>query len=124
MGKLTEGYFRGEFMISEADAGRSRELLTVISGQVLVPGEVLGKITASSKYTAWDEDASDGSEDAVAIAHEAIDASGGDLAGWLVTRECVVNNSDLTYSASADAGELAAAVVNLALTNIIVRTPA
>ncbi len=124
MAKLTEGYFRGEFLVSEAQAGLSREQITLISGQSVVPGEVLGQITSGGKYTAWDEDAADGSEGAVAIAHEAIDASAGDVLGWVVIRDAVVNNGDLTYSASADVGELAAAVVNMALTNLIVRTPA
>lgn len=52
--------------------------ITVISGQNLVRGAVLGKITASGKYNLSLSAAGDGSEVPIAILSEDCDASGGD----------------------------------------------
>jgi hypothetical protein len=40
---LTEGKYPGEFMISEAEGSLSRENITVLSGETLVAGHVLGR---------------------------------------------------------------------------------
>lgn len=45
MTTLTEGQHAGEFIVSEAPGRRSREKVTVISGQNLKAGAVLGQIT-------------------------------------------------------------------------------
>ena len=45
MTTLTEGQHAGEFIVSEANKTRSREAVTVLSGQTLVAGAVLGQIT-------------------------------------------------------------------------------
>lgn len=54
------------------------DIVTVVSGQNLTRGAVLGKITASGKYTLCDSAASDGSEAPQVVLAEACDASGGD----------------------------------------------
>jgi hypothetical protein len=41
----TEGKHAGEFLVSEAPGSRSREVVTVLSGQNLKAGDVLGRIT-------------------------------------------------------------------------------
>jgi len=48
MATLTEGQHAGEFLVSEANGRRSRETITVASGQDLSAGTVLGKITADT----------------------------------------------------------------------------
>lgn len=45
MTTLTEGQHAGEFIVSEANKTRSREPVTVLSGQDLAAGAVLGQIT-------------------------------------------------------------------------------
>jgi hypothetical protein len=46
---LTEGGHAGEFILSEAEFGRSRDNLTVAVSQTLVPGQVLGaKVTVAN----------------------------------------------------------------------------
>lgn len=55
--------------------------VTIISGQNLVRGTVLGKITASGKYNKSLSAAVDGSQTPIAILAEDIDASGGDKTG-------------------------------------------
>lgn len=54
--------------------------ITLISGQDLSRGAVLGKITASGKHTLSDDGAADGSETPDLILAEDTDASGGDVA--------------------------------------------
>lgn len=52
--------------------------ITLISGQNLTRGTVLGKITASGKYNKSLSAAADGSQTPVAVLAEDCDASGGD----------------------------------------------
>jgi hypothetical protein len=51
---------------------------TILSGENLKRGCVLGKVTASGKYVAHDDGASDGSEVIAAILAEDTDATSGD----------------------------------------------
>lgn len=48
MASQTESIHAGEFLVSEAPGHRSREEITVLSGQDLVAGQVLGKVTVGS----------------------------------------------------------------------------
>ena len=48
MPELTEGQHKSEFIVSEANGTLSRESITVLSGQNLKPGHVLGKILDGS----------------------------------------------------------------------------
>lgn len=45
MALLTEGKHAGEFLVSEASGFRSRETVTILSGQDVSAGDVLGKVT-------------------------------------------------------------------------------
>ena len=66
---MHEGRHPGEFVMSEASGQRSRENITIAAGAgVLAPGTVLGRVTASGKYVASSNTASDGSQTAAAIA--------------------------------------------------------
>lgn len=62
------------------------EKITVISGQNLVRGAVLGKITASGKYNLSLSAASDGSQTPDLVLAEDIDASGGDKVALAYSR--------------------------------------
>lgn len=57
------------------------DTVTVVSGQVVARGAVLGQITASGKYTLSLSAATDGSQNPSVIAADAIDASQGDALG-------------------------------------------
>ena len=57
--------------------------ITIISGQTIKRGYVLGKITASGEYNWSVSTAGDGSQTPVAIAAEDVDASGGDKEGLI-----------------------------------------
>ncbi|MGH6898651.1 MAG: head decoration protein, partial [Geminicoccaceae bacterium] len=47
MPELLEGRYAGEFVVSEGNGKISRETITVLSGETLQAGAVLGKVTAS-----------------------------------------------------------------------------
>ena len=51
---------------------------TVVTGQTLVRGSLLGRVTATGKYKLSLSAASDGSETPIAVASEAVDASAAD----------------------------------------------
>jgi len=57
------------------------DTVTVLSGQVIQRGSVLGVITASGKYVLALSASADGSQNPVAIAADFIDASAGDVNG-------------------------------------------
>jgi hypothetical protein len=72
---------QGEYVPCNLLAGefpRVERLVTIISGQTLTKGSVLGKITASGKFTLSLTASNDGSEIPDAVLAEDIDASAGD----------------------------------------------
>ena len=111
---LIERNRAGEFLLSEGNGSISRETITLISGQDLAAGTVLGKITASGKYTAYADGASDGSEAAAAILYDNVDASAGDKDAVVIARFAEVSSDILT-------GSDANGVADLTVLNIIVR---
>ena len=82
-------YTEGTFAYPNLLAGefdRSTRKFTLLAGQNLPAGAVLGRITTSGKLTLSASGASDGSQAPTAILAEACDASAGD-------RECLVYES-------------------------------
>lgn len=120
-GPLEENRGRAFHVVSEANGFRSREQVTILADEVLKVGTVLGKITASGKYVAWNEDAADGSEDAAAVLYDAVDATGEDKQATVHIRDCELLDAELIFSETADAGELAAAKAQLVDLGIILR---
>lgn len=121
MTTLTEGRHAGEFLKSEAAGARSRENVTIVSGQNLGAGAVLGKITSGGKYTAVDQAAVDGSEVARAILIGPCDASGGDVAAAVIARDAEVNGDCLDWGSQSSAEETTGIAELLAQSNIVVR---
>ena len=75
MTTLTETPRNWEFLVSENNGDFSREQFTLIAGQNLKASTILGKITASGKYTQHNTGAVDGSQNAIAILGPATDAT-------------------------------------------------
>src|SRR5690242_2974708 len=98
---ITEGLHRGGFIISELQGYGSRDIGTLISGQNLPAGAVLGRITASGKLTQLAPAAVDGSQHAVAVLFDNIDATAGDVTGCvLIARMAEVKDSGSLSSAA------------------------
>ena len=111
----------GEFVKNVQPGSLSFEKVTVISGQTLIAGTVLGKITASGKYTLHNNAASDGSEVAAAVLYQDCDAAAGDTPGVAVLRLAELNGNHLTWKTGISGGNKTAGIAALAALNIIVR---
>ena len=120
---FNEGRDAGEFLLSEANGNRSRDVATVASGAgVIAPGTVLGKLTSGGKYTASPATGSDGSQTAVAVALYGCDATSADQKLVVIARDAEVNVNLLAYASSVDdAAKKAAKATQLAAVGIIVR---
>lgn len=94
---LTEGQHRGEFIVSEANGHRSRESVTIESGQTLKPGHVLGQVSSSGEYKEYNPGNADGSETAVAVCYDHVDASGGTVEAPILARDAEVNAAELAW---------------------------
>lgn len=69
---ITEGRHTAEFMVSEANGYRSREEITILSGENLVAGAVIGKITlGSASATADAGNTGDGTMGAITVGADA-----------------------------------------------------
>jgi Bacteriophage lambda head decoration protein D len=119
MPELQEGRYAGEFVVSEGDGKISRETITVLSGETLEAGAVLGKVTASGKYKVLDPAAVDGSEAAAGILYD--DASAADAEGVAIVRLAEVNAAELVWPAGITGPEQTTALGELAALNIIAR---
>lgn len=120
---LTQGRNPAEFIMSEANGQLSRDNIVIVSGAgVVKPGTVLGKITASGKYTPSPATGADGSQTGVAICIYGCDATSADQKVSAITRNAEVNGKTLEYGATVndDAKKLAKAT-QLAAVGIIVR---
>jgi hypothetical protein len=116
----TEGVYGAEFLLGDEHT-MSCDKGTLISGQNLIVGTVLGKITASGKYTLHNNAATDGSEIASAILRNSTDASTADKPCTVVTRLAEVAGAKLIFKTGITAPNKAAAITALATQNIIVR---
>ena len=117
----TEGPHAGEFIVSEANGSRSREKGILGVGNNLKAGAVLGKLTSGGDYAEYDNGASDGSQTAVAILYDDVDATAADAECVVIARDAEVNKSELQFESGQSAGDKAAAYVDLAAVGIIAR---
>lgn len=97
MATLTEGKYTAEFILSEGNGTISRDQVTIAAAAAdLVPGTVLGKITASGKYVAYSDAAVDGSEVARGILYAHAADSAADQQAVMIARDAEVIESELT----------------------------
>ncbi len=91
----------GHYIVSEANGYLSREEIVIVSGAgKLNAGRVLGKITASGKYTSYTPGASDGSQNAAAILYQGCDATSADVRRTITARQSEVNAAVLNWGAA------------------------
>lgn len=122
MATLTEGKHAGEFLVSEAEGTRAREVGTLLLGQKVVTGELVGIETASGKYVAYDPaGVIAGSNTVKGVAFNNTDATTADVKGMvIIVRDAELRGSDLTYN-EAVAGTITAEVAGLKALGLIVR---
>jgi hypothetical protein len=120
MTTLTEGKHAGEF-IGESAMGDAyhNDAGTVITGQNLVSGTVVGIITASGKFTILAPAAGTGEQTAAGIMYDACNATAADKAGVVVRRgPMLVNGNDLTWPGGITGPQKTTAIAQLAAIGI------
>lgn len=115
MTTLSEGKHTGEFLLSEAEGLRSRDVVTVTqAGAALAAGTVMSKLTASGKWVPYDDEGTDGSEVASGVLYDNLVATTGDVQAVMFVRDAEVAGVRLV-------GAIGAYVADLAVPGIIVR---
>lgn len=108
---LTEGRFASDWLKREADSLFSREEAVIVSGAgVVESGTVVGKITASGKYTPVTVAAADGSQNAAGIVMWTVDATSVDATAVIIARDAIVVHQGLKYGADVDTSAERAAI--------------
>ncbi len=120
---LTEQPSMGDVLKYEVNPNYTREVITLLQGMAYPVGCVLGKITASSKYTLSPATGSDGSQIASAVLLYAVDATLADAEGIVVARgPSIDSRAGLAYGATVDDGaKITAKLTQLAAVGIIAR---
>ena len=109
-----------EYLVSEAEGYRSRDVAVVAATEALVAGTVLAQPTAGGSYVALDVDAEDGTEVAKAVLYEGLRA--GQTAERTITaRDSEVGLSYLTFPEGITQTQTDTAVAELAAVGIITR---
>jgi hypothetical protein len=117
----TEGTYLGDWLKFEEDNLYSREKVTVVSGQNLGTGTVVGIIAASGKVTQLAPAASDGSEDAAGVLVHPVDATDGDRPGVIIARHAACSDKGLIWPGSITGPQKSAAIAQLKTLGILVR---
>jgi len=117
---LHEGRWPGAYLVSD-DIHLSREVVTFAQGAVITAGTVMGKVTASGKYVPLNPTKQDGSQKAVAIAYDNVDASDKDQRGVVTLRQSAVKKSELIWPQGITSEQLSAAYAALEASMIILR---
>ncbi|WP_287882870.1 MULTISPECIES: head decoration protein [Paracoccus] len=121
MAVLTQPPGMGDILKYEINPNYTREVVTLLAGSSYPVGAVLGKITASGKYTLATATGSDGAETAAAVLLDATDASLADATGIVLARgPAIVSRAGLVFDASVDdSTKTATKITELASAGII-----
>ena len=125
MPTLTQPKNLGDLLKYEAPNLYSREQDTVAAAQHLALGTVVGRETATAKLKALDPAASDGTESAVGVLGNAVDATLIDRDdAILIARHAIVARGALVWPNSISAAQKNAAIQQLAERGVLVRDSA
>ena len=112
----------GDLLKYEAPNLYSRDQDTVAAAQNLSLGTVVGRETATAKLKALDPSASDGTETAVGVLGNDVDATLIDREdGLMLARHAIVADHALAWPAAITAAEKLAAIAQLKSLGILVR---
>jgi hypothetical protein len=103
----TQGTFTREFLLSEGEGQISREQITVVKGDALPAGLVLGTI-GTGEYAPYNNTATDGSEIATAVLYGPLAASADARLAVGIVRLAEVAQACLTGLDAAARSDLAA----------------
>ena len=121
---FTEGNYLGDVLFYEGPLHYSRDIVTVLSGQNLALGTIVGIVTASGKVKILAPAASDGSQTAVGMMALSCDASLADTTSIAITRHAILKETSLVWPAGITAPQKATAIAQLKAAGILIRTGA
>lgn len=122
MPAITEGLNLGDLLKYEAPNLFSRDQVTVVSGQTLPLGAVVGIVTTTGKVKQIDPSATDGSQYAAGVLMQPCDAALIDREdGLMVARHAIVADHALTWPAAITTAEKQAAVLQLKSLGVLIR---
>lgn len=125
MPSMTQPRTLGDLLKYEAPSLYSRDRDTIAAAQNLSLGTVVGRVTASAKLKALDPAATDGSEIAIGVLGNDVDATLIDRAdAILIARHAIVANIALIWPSGITPIQKAAAVAQLAIRGVLARDSA
>ncbi len=102
---MTVTVFSNDSIVAGSDDIATTEVV-ITSGQNLAQHTPLGQVTATGKFVVWAPGASDGSEKAVRMTANAIDATGSEVSSQ-VYKAGTFNTDLVAFPAATDAQKLA-----------------
>ncbi|PRY23523.1 bacteriophage lambda head decoration protein D [Aliiruegeria haliotis] len=126
MSPLIQPPSMGDALKYEVNPNYTRETVTLLQGMEYPVGSVLGRITASGKYTLATDGGSDGAETAVGVLLYAVDTTLADATGIVLMRgPAIVAREGLAFDGTVDdATKIATKHSELAAAGILVRDSA
>ncbi len=122
MTAITNDLTLGDVLKYEEENLYSRDQVTVVSGQNLKLGTVIGRVSATQKVKALDPSATDGSEVAAGVVLQSIDASAAEKTnGLIVSRQAIVADHALVWPVAITTEEKTAAIAQLEAIGVLVR---
>jgi hypothetical protein len=122
MTAITEGLNLGDLLKYEAPNLYSREQVTVVAGQNLELGAVVGRITATAKFKVFDPAATDGSELPAGILLGACDATLIDRDdALLLARHGMVASNAVVWPAGITTEQKTTALAQMSSLGVLVR---
>lgn len=117
----------GAFIVSESNVGgtgvsRSRDKIVIVAGAGIMPvGTILGRVTASGEFAAFDPAAADGTETAYAFLFDGCDATIDAQNAVAITRDAEVNAAEIVWPVGITAPEILVASEALDLRGLVIR---
>lgn len=111
----------GHFIAGESNFWRSRQHETLVAGNNLKAGTVLGRVTTGGKLTAHTPGASDGSQNAVAILFDDVDATAEDKRVVVLARDFEADGKVLIWASGITNTQKNTAIAAFAAQGVVIR---
>ena len=120
MTTATEPNNLGDLLKFEQDVLYSRDEITVATGQTLTLGAVVGR-NSSSEIVAIDPSATDGTEIAIGVMAEMVDATAATTPAVMIARHALVTRPALVWPSGITAAQITTALAQLEQRGIVAR---
>jgi hypothetical protein len=122
MTTFTMGPRPGAFLASEANGTLSRDPIVIAAGTgTVLPGTVLGRLTANGQYVPLDPGAADGSQTASGVLFDQVTRGTAAVRGVGVVRFAELNGFELVWPSGITAPQRTAAIAQLEQRGLVVR---